>query len=76
MSIKKRKLQNMNKEKITTDIKTIAKPYGVRCYYNDSICKGKVIRVNSFKKFLCEKCAEEDGGITDEVLDHDFNIGL
>ena len=47
-----------------------------RCYYNDAFCEGEIVPVNSFKKYLCLKCAKEDNGMTEEVLDHDFNVEL
>ena len=46
-----------------------------RCYYNDDWCNGKVIAVNTFHKYLCERCAKENDSIKDDVLDHDFSIG-
>lgn len=58
-----------------TDIKKmekIIKKYKPRCYYNDELCEGKIIPVDSFKRYLCEKCAKEDNSIEDEPLDHDF----
>lgn len=37
----------------------------MKCYYDDNLCEGKVIEVNSFKKYLCEKCAKVDNEIPD-----------
>lgn len=60
--------------KRNTKTKPLKKRAVKRCYYNDDRCKGKVIAVNSFHKYLCECCLKEYGSINDEVLDHDFSI--
>lgn len=67
----------MEQKKVTTKMKTKAlnKAHVRNCYYDDNLCKGKIVPVNSFKEYLCEKCAEEDNSIIDEPLDHDFSIG-
>jgi hypothetical protein len=46
----------------------------MRCYYDDDWCSGKVMPVNTFHKYLCERCSKENDSIAEDSLDHDFSI--
>lgn len=39
-----------------------------KCYYNDDLCSGKIVEVNSFKRYLCEKCKKEEDSIGDDEI--------
>ena len=68
-------MKNSNNVQDTTNVGNEVLADVRRCYYNDDWCKGKIIPVNSFHKYLCERCAKENDSISDDCGDiHDFSI--
>lgn len=57
----------MEKKKVNTihETKVLNKAPAKQCYYDDNLCSGKIVRVNCFKEYLCEKCAKEEASIID-----------